>query len=88
MARDAHSRGSAPARHPRLPHRGSPAAAAARLPHPGGVKADARYGAVAADDLSRVWTFRLFPDGTGEGLGPDGVVHPRFRGWKEALRDD
>lgn len=52
------------------------------------VKADARYGAVAADDLARIWTFRLFPDGTGEGLGPDGVVHPKFRGWKEALRDD
>lgn len=52
------------------------------------VKADARYGAVAADDLSRIWTFRLHADGTGEGCGPDGVVHSRFRTWKEALRDD
>jgi hypothetical protein len=51
------------------------------------VKAHARYGAVAADDLDEVWTFRLFPDGVGEGLGPDGVVHERFRTWKEALRD-
>ena len=51
------------------------------------VKADARYGAVAADDLDEAWTFRLFPDGSGEGLGPDGVVHARFRTWKEALRD-
>ena len=51
------------------------------------VKADARYGAVAADDLSEVWTFRLFADGSGEGGGPDGQVHERFRTWKEALRD-
>jgi hypothetical protein len=47
----------------------------------------ARYMALAADDLTRQWTFRLFPDGSGEGLGPDGVVHHRFRTWKEALRD-
>lgn len=51
------------------------------------VKADARYGAVAADDLTEVWTFRLLPDGTGSGLGPDGATHDRFRTWKEALRD-
>ncbi|HEY6533728.1 MAG TPA: hypothetical protein VIY72_15580 [Acidimicrobiales bacterium] len=51
------------------------------------VKADARYGAVAADDLSEAWTFRLFPDGSGEGVGPDGTTHQRFRTWKEALRD-
>jgi hypothetical protein len=47
----------------------------------------ARYMAVAADDLSERWTFRLQPDGTGEGEGPDGTVHDRFRTWKEALRD-
>jgi hypothetical protein len=52
------------------------------------VHADARYGAVAADDLSRVWTFRLFPDGNGEGVGPDGVLHERFRSWKQALLAD
>ena len=51
------------------------------------VGADARYGAVAADDLTEVWTFRLDPDGTGEGLGPDGGTHHRFRSWKESLRD-
>ena len=50
-------------------------------------KADARYMAIAADDLSRRYTFRLWPDGRGEGLGPDGVTHTRFRTWKEALRD-
>jgi hypothetical protein len=48
---------------------------------------DARYMAVDADDLTRRWTYRLAPDGSGEGTGPDGVVHTRFRTWKEALRD-
>ena len=48
---------------------------------------DARYGAVHADDLSRIFTFRLFPDGSGTGLGPDEIEHTRFRTWKEALRD-
>lgn len=51
------------------------------------VKADARYMALAADDLTERYTFRLRPDGEGEGTGPDGSVHARFRTWKEALRD-
>jgi len=50
-------------------------------------KADARYVAILADDLTRVFTFRLFPDGTGDGLGPSGTRHERFRTWKEDLRD-
>ena len=50
--------------------------------------ADATYGAVDATDLSRVFTFRLFEDGSGDGVGPDGVNHSRFRAWKEALRDN
>lgn len=50
-------------------------------------KGDARYMALAADDLGQRYTFRLFPDGTGEGTGPDGRRHTRFRIWKEALRD-
>jgi hypothetical protein len=33
------------------------------------------------------FTFRLFPDGTGDGLGPSGERHTRFRSWKEDLRD-
>lgn len=49
--------------------------------------ADARYLAIAADDLTRRYAFRLRPDGSGEGLGPDGAIHARFRSWKEALRD-
>jgi hypothetical protein len=48
---------------------------------------DARYMAIAADNLAEQYTFRLFPDGTGEGVGPDGVLQTRFRTWKEALRD-
>jgi hypothetical protein len=50
--------------------------------------ADARYAAVDAADLTRWFTFRLHPDGSGEGVGPDGVRHRRFRAWKESLRDD
>jgi hypothetical protein len=49
--------------------------------------ADARYMAIDADDLSRRYTFRLFPDGVGEGIGADGATHERFRTWKESLRD-
>jgi hypothetical protein len=49
--------------------------------------ADARYMVLDAEDLSRRYTFRLFPDGNGEGAGPDGTVQHRFRAWKEALRD-
>jgi len=49
--------------------------------------ADARYLAIAADDLTRQFSFRLFADGSGEGIGPSGQVHDRFRTWKEDLRD-
>ena len=49
--------------------------------------ADARYLAIDADDFDDHYTFRLFPDGTGDGAAPDGSRHTRFRSWKEALRD-
>ena len=49
--------------------------------------ADARYLAINAGDFDEQWTFRLFPDGTGDGRAPDGRTHTRFRTWKEALRD-
>jgi len=49
--------------------------------------ADARYLAVEVDDLDTTYAFRLYPDGRGEGPGPDGRTHDRFREWKEALRD-
>lgn len=47
--------------------------------------ADARYLAIDADDLSRQSVFRLFPDGSGDGEGPSGGRHTRFRAWKEDL---
>jgi len=50
-------------------------------------RADARYAAIDARDLGRHHTFRLFADGTGEGTGPGGERHTRFRTWKEDLRD-
>lgn len=48
-------------------------------------KADARYLAIDCDDLARQHSFRLFPDGSGEGVGPSGTTHTRFRTWKEDL---
>ncbi len=48
-------------------------------------RADARYVAVLADDLDVHHTFRLFPDGSGDGIGPSGTRHTRFRTWKEDL---
>lgn len=50
-------------------------------------RGDARYMAINADALSERYTFRLHPDGSGEGEGPDGRRHTRFRTWKESLRD-
>ncbi|MDQ3384617.1 MAG: hypothetical protein M3503_01185 [Actinomycetota bacterium] len=49
-------------------------------------KADARYLALLADDLSVQHTFRIFPDGTGQGTGPSGAAHTRFRTWKQDLQ--
>lgn len=48
---------------------------------------DARYWACSSSDLERSFTLRLFPDGTASGFGPSGDEHPRFRAWKEDLRD-
>ncbi len=50
-------------------------------------RGDARYLAIDAEDLGRQHSFRLFADGRGEGLDPEGGRHERFRTWKEALRD-
>lgn len=49
------------------------------------VHADARYGAVCFDDLTVLLTFRLLPDGRGEGVGADGESHTRLRTWKQSL---
>lgn len=51
-------------------------------------RGEARYVAVHDLDLTRHAEFRLHADGSGEGTGPDGEAHERFRSWKEALRDD
>ena len=48
-------------------------------------RADARYLAIDAADLTRTYAFRLFPDGNGDGVGPSGARHTRFRAWKEDL---
>ena len=49
--------------------------------------ADASYWTAQAADLSDQYTFALYPDGTGDGAGPSGQRHTRFRAWKEDLRD-
>lgn len=46
---------------------------------------DARYWACRRDDLGAQCTFRLFPDNSGDGAGPTGRAHTRFRTWKEDL---
>jgi hypothetical protein len=46
---------------------------------------DARYLAVLASDRSVQHAFRLHPDGSGDGHGPRGAHHRRFRAWKEDL---
>jgi hypothetical protein len=50
-------------------------------------RGDARYWAARADHLDDPVTLRLFPDGTADGVGPNGVRHDRFRAWKQALLD-
>ena len=46
---------------------------------------DATYLAIDANDLTRRHELRLFPDGSGDGIGPSGTRHTRFRAWKEDL---
>lgn len=48
-------------------------------------RADARYLAIDADDLTRQFSFRLDPAGNGTGIGPSGHRHDRFRAWKQDL---
>lgn len=48
---------------------------------------DTCYRAIAADALDVQHDFRVLPDGSGQGAGPSGTVHVRFRAWKEDLRD-
>jgi hypothetical protein len=46
---------------------------------------DAWYWACQRTDVSVQSIFRLFPDGTGDGVGPSGRQTDRFRSWKEDL---
>jgi hypothetical protein len=46
---------------------------------------DARYWACRDDDPAQQMTFRLYPDNSGDGAGPSGRRHTRFRTWKEDL---
>jgi hypothetical protein len=48
-------------------------------------RADARYLAINDRDLDRQFSFRLFADGSDEGVGPSGSTHQRFRAWKQDL---
>lgn len=50
-------------------------------------RAEASYWTARADDLTDRYTFALFSDGSGDGTGPSGERHTRFRAWKEDLRD-
>lgn len=49
-------------------------------------RANARYLAIDSHDLTRQFSFRLHPDGTGAGDGPSGHRHDRFRAWKQDLQ--
>lgn len=49
--------------------------------------ADARYTAIDSNDLDSVHFFRLNADGTGQGTGPSGETHERFRLWKQDLNE-
>ncbi|MEM9037294.1 MAG: hypothetical protein AAGA99_12560 [Actinomycetota bacterium] len=47
----------------------------------------ARYLAIDPADPAVTHRFDLHPDGRGDGAGPSGERHERFRTWKEDLRD-
>lgn len=49
-------------------------------------RGDSRYWAGDSTG-AQAYTFRLYPDGRGDGMGPSGTRHERFRTWKEDLRD-
>jgi hypothetical protein len=52
---------------------------------PGSARTDTAWMAVDVGDGERRFTFRQHADGRGEGTGPSGAVHERFRSWKEDL---
>ena len=50
-------------------------------------RSDARYVAVSLDKSQEICTFRIFPDGTGNGTGGDGNHYTNFRSWKISLKN-
>ena len=50
-------------------------------------RSDARYVAVSLDQNQKICTYRLFPDGTGNGTGGDGKDYQNFRSWKISLKN-
>ena len=50
-------------------------------------RSHARYIAVSLSEEQRICTFRLFPDGSGNGIGADGASHENFRSWKISLKN-
>jgi hypothetical protein len=55
---------------------------------PGTSRSESRWMALDVGELTRCYTFSQKADGTGEGLGPSGRDHDRFRTWKEDLHGD
>ena len=50
-------------------------------------RSHARYIAVSLSEEQTICTFRLFPDGAGNGIGADGASHENFRSWKISLKN-
>ena len=50
-------------------------------------RSHARYIAVSLSEEQTICTFRLFPDGSGNGIGADGASHENFRAWKISLKN-
>jgi hypothetical protein len=46
---------------------------------------EAWYLACHRENVDLQWRFHLYGDGNGQGEGPSGVIHDRFRSWKEDL---
>ncbi|MDG2111834.1 MAG: hypothetical protein P8N02_04365, partial [Actinomycetota bacterium] len=53
----------------------------------GPTRGPCRYLALDPASLEEGHLFELDGEGGAAGLGPDGVLHDRFRSWKIALRD-
>ena len=50
-------------------------------------RSNSRYIAVSISEEQSICTFRLFPDGSGTGMGADGESYENFRAWKISLKN-